>query len=189
MSLQESVHDPFYLSPAELEAGLPTVREAPRDVGVLELIVRRPAVEEREVVEEAELDLDHGLVGDNWHTRGRSGGRPANEKAQLTVTSSRATALVAGERERWPLAGDQLYVDFDLSAANVPPGTRLEIGSAVIEVTDDPHTGCKKYSARFGLDALIFANSVEGRSLNLRGINARIVQPGTVRVGDAVRKL
>jgi MOSC domain-containing protein YiiM len=189
MSLQEAAHESFYLSPAELEAGLPTVRDAPSDVGVLELIVRRPAVEEREVVSEAELDLEDGLVGDNWRARGRSGGRPANDKAQITVTSSRATALVARERERWPLAGDQLYVDFDLSAANLPPGTQLEIGSAVLEVTDDPHTGCKKYSARFGLDALLFANSDEGRSLNLRGINMRVVLPGTVRVGDTVRKL
>jgi MOSC domain-containing protein YiiM len=164
------------------------VRAAPQEEGTLELIVRRPEVEEREVVEEAQLDLDVGLVGDNWSTRGRSGGRPANTKAQLTIKSARAAALVAGDPERWPLAGDQLYVDFDLSGDNIPPGTRLEIGEAVIEVTDEPHTGCKKYSSRFGLDALMFVNSPDGRALNLRGINTRVVKPGTIRVGDAVRK-
>jgi len=187
MSLQETSE--LHLTPAELEAGLAAIREAPKDAGTIELIVRRPSVEEREVVEEAQLDLELGMVGDNWSTRGRSGGRPANTKAQVTVMNVRATALVARERERWPLAGDQLYVDFDISAANLPPGTRFAVGSAVLEVTDDPHTGCKKFSSRFGLDALIFVNSPEGRALNLRGINTRVVQAGAVRVGDAIRKL
>jgi MOSC domain-containing protein YiiM len=186
--MTEALTNPVHATPDELEAGLGELREAPREQGTLELIVRRPEVEEREVVEEAQLDLDLGLVGDNWSTRGRSGGRPANTKAQLTIKSARAAALVAGDRERWPLAGDQLYVDFDLSADNIPPGTRLEIGEAVIEVTDEPHTGCKKYSSRFGLDALMFVNSPDGRALNLRGINTRVVKAGTVRVGDFVRK-
>jgi MOSC domain-containing protein YiiM len=187
MSLQQPVE--HHATPAELEAGLETVRGAPRDEGVLELIVRRPAVEEREVVEEAELDVELGLVGDCWHSRGRSGGRPANTNAQVTVKNARAASLVAGERDRWRLAGDQLYVDYDIGGENLPPGSRLAIGSAVLEVTDEPHTGCKKYSARFGLDALMFVNSPEGRALNLRGINTRVVRPGTIRVGDAVRKL
>ena len=189
MSVRDGVASEHHLSPAELEAGLDHLRAAPRDVGVVELIVRRPAVEAREVVETAELDVEDGLVGDSWRTRGRSGGRPANTKAQVTVMNVRSTALVAGDRERWPLAGDQLYVDFDLSGEHVPPGTRLAVGSAVIEVTDDPHAGCKKFSSRFGLDALVFVNSQEGRALNLRGINTRVVQAGTVRVGDAIRRL
>jgi MOSC domain-containing protein YiiM len=178
-----------YATPAELEAGLDDLRAAPKGEGVVELIVRRPTVDEREAVDEAELDLEEGLVGDSWRARGRSGGRPANEKAQITVMNVRSTALVAGERERWPLAGDQLYVDFDLSGEHIPPGTRLAVGTAVIEVTDDPHTGCKKFSARFGLEALMFVNSPEGRALNLRGINTRVVEPGTVRVGDVIRRL
>jgi MOSC domain-containing protein YiiM len=177
-----------YATPADLEAGLEHLRATPRDEGVVELIVRRPAEGEREVVEEAELDLAEGLVGDSWQARGRSGGRPSNTNAQVTVMNARATALVAGDRERWPLAGDQLYVDFDLSGDHIPPGTRLELGSAVLEVTADPHTGCKKFNERFGLEALKFVNSPEGRELNLRGINTRVVQPGTVRVGDAMRK-
>lgn len=178
-----------YASPAELEAGLDHLRAAPRGEGVVELVVRRPAEGEREVVEVAELDLEDGLVGDSWRSRGRSGGRPSNANAQITVMNARATALVAGDRERWPLAGDQLYVDFDLSGEHLPAGTRLELGSAVIEVTADPHTGCKKFSSRFGLEALMFVNSPDGRALNLRGINTRVVQPGIVRVGDAIRKL
>ena len=178
-----------YATPGELEAGLDAIRAAPRDLGALELIVRRPAVGEREVVEEAQLDVERGLVGDNWSSRGRSGGRPASTDAQVTVMSSRAVALAARERDRWPLAGDQLYVDLDLSAENVPPETRLQVGAVVIEVTGEPHTGCKKFSARFGLETLVFFNSPEGRALNLRGINTRVVEGGVVRTGDTVRRL
>jgi hypothetical protein len=189
-SLQQSVAHPEHLTPEELEAGLPLILAAPKDDGVLDLIVRRPAVEEREVVEEALIDLDEGLVGDNWKARGRAKGRrPPNPKAQITLTGSRMTALIARTPDRWPLAGDQLYVDLDLSSGNLPPGTRLRIGSAVIEVTDEPHTGCEKYRARFGMDALAFASTPQGRALNLRGINARVVEAGTVRRGDSVRKL
>jgi len=172
-------------STVETGAALDHVRAAPRDEGVLELVVRRPAVDEREVLEEAELDLDRGLVGDSWSARGT---RP-NPNAQVTVMSARAVALVAGDQERWALAGDQLYVDLDLSGDNLPPGTRLAIGSAVIEVSDLPHLGCGKFAERYGEDARELVNSQEGVALNLRGINARVVQAGTVHRGDAVRKL
>jgi hypothetical protein len=172
------------------QAGLDEIRSSPSAEGTIELIVRRPGVEEREPVEEADLSVDAGLVGDNWLERGTRKGRdPANPLAQLTLINSRLADLVAGERERWALAGDQLYVDFDLSADNLPPWTRLAVGSAVIEVTDEPHTGCAKFSARFGSDALRFVNSAEGRKLHLRGINARVVEAGTVRRADAIRKL
>ena len=103
--------------------------------------------------------------------------------------NARAAAAIAGERERWPLAGDQLYVDLDLSLANLPPGSRVQIGSAVIEFSEAPHTGCAKFSARFGVDALRFVNSPTGRELRLRGANCRVVVAGTVRPGDAIRKL
>jgi hypothetical protein len=168
----------------ELTAGLERVRDAPAEAGRLELIVGRPAVDERLVLASAELDVDRGLVADRWSR----GSRP-NPKSQLTVMNVRATELVAGDRSRWPLAGDQLYVDFDLSGDNIPPGTRLAIGSAVIEVSDQPHLGCEKFSARFGPIAREFANSAQGTALNFRGINTRVVQSGTVRVGDSVRKL
>jgi hypothetical protein len=174
-----------------LEAGLPQVREAPRDQGVVRLIVRRPAVDAREVLEEGELSLEDGLVGDTWRRRGssRSADGRAHPDMQLNVMNARAAALVAQHDDRWALAGDQLFVDLDLSGDNLPPGTRLAIGSAIIEVTDQPHTGCGKFVARFGLDAMKLVNSPVGRALNLRGICARVVQPGTIRVGDAVRKV
>jgi hypothetical protein len=177
--------------PADLEQGLPKIHRSPKEVGRLELIARRPTIEERELLAEAELDPIEGLVGDCWRVRGSSSSEDgsAHPDRQLTLMNSRAAALVAGDdRERWAIAGDQLYVDYDLSVDNLPPGTRLEVGSAVIEVTDQPHRGCGKFARRFGVDALKFVNSSAGRELNLRGINTRIVSGGTVRVGDEIRK-
>jgi MOSC domain-containing protein YiiM len=174
-----------------LEESLDHIREAPADGGSVELIARRPAEDEREVLTEARLDLHDGLVGDTWRARGSSrtpDGGP-NPESQLTLMNARAAAAIAGERERWALAGDQFFVDLDLSLANLPPGSRVQIGSAVIEFSEAPHTGCAKFSARFGNDALRFVNSPTGRELRLRGANCRVVVPGTVRPGDAIRKL
>ena len=176
---------------SELEAALPSLRAAPAERGVLEMIVRRPAVNARESLDEAMLDPQEGLSGDTWSRR-RSSRTPdgsAHPGMQLTLMNTRVIELIAGSREHWPLAGDQLYVDIDLSAANLPPGARLTIGDAVIEVSAEPHTGCNKFVARFGLDAMKFVNSRVGRELNLRGINAFVVSPGLVRRGDLVRKL
>jgi len=155
------------------------------------MIVRRPGTDEREVVERAELDLAEGLVGDNWKLRGSRHTRDGspNADAQITIMNARAIELVAQDERRWALAGDQLYIDLDLSDDNLPPGTRLTIGTAVIEVSAVPHTGCKKFSARFGMDAMKFVNSSEGKRLHLRGINARVVQAGAVHVGDVVKKV
>ena len=173
-----------------LEAGLDAVRAAPADTGRVELIVRRPEVEARELVEEATLGPGEGLVGDNWHVKPSLKTGAPNPEAELTVMNARVTALVAGDdRERWALAGDQLYVDLDLSYRNLPPGTRLQVGEAVIEVTEEPHRGCGKFSSRFGVEALKFVNSAVGRELNMRGINTRIVTGGVVRTGDEVKKL
>lgn len=183
-----SVH---HLSMTDLEAGLEEIRLAPPDNGRVELIVRRPAVEERQVLLEGELDTTVGLVGDCWQTRGSSStpDGSAHPDAQITVMNARVTALVARTEDRWPLCGDQLYVDLDVSEANLPPGTRLAVGTAVIEITAKPHTGCGKFVKRFGIDAQKFVNSPAGRELNLRGRNAKVIQGGVVRQGDSVQKL
>jgi MOSC domain-containing protein YiiM len=180
-----------HLTTAALEEGIDQVRGAPSDQGRLELIVRRPEVEAREVLAEATLDEVEGLVGDTWRQResGRNPGGVLPLDEQITIMNARAAALVAGHPDRWPLAGDQLYVDFDISEGNLPIGSRVALGSAVIEISFKPHTGCKKFSARFGADALRFVNSPVGRELRLRGANAWVVVPGTVRVGDVVSKL
>ena len=175
----------------ELEAGLEMIRQSPKDGGVLELIVRRPQSGEREILEAGELDREAGLVGDNWGTRGssRTADGTSHPDMQLNIMNSRVIALVAREKARWHLAGDQLFIDMDLSAENLPPGTRLTLGSAVIEVTDQPHTGCKKFAARFGPDPLRFISAPANKLLNLRGINAKVVRSGVIRVGDVAKKL
>jgi len=158
---------------------------------VLELIVRRPKVGEREVLSEATLNAAEGLVGDSWLLRGSSrtpnGG--ANPEMQLNIMSARTIALIAGDKSRWPLAGDQLFIDLDLSEDNLPAGTKLAINAAVIEITRVPHLGCAKFSKRYGPDATTFVNSSLGKQLHLRGLNARIVTPGTIRTGDTVTKI
>jgi MOSC domain-containing protein YiiM len=180
-----------HLTIEELEVGLAHIREAPKQQGTLEYIVRRPRSEEREVLPEAELDLAEGLVGDNWKARGSKSmaDGSANPEMQINIMNARAIALVAHTKERWQLAGDQLFIDMDISLANMPPGTRLEIGSALLEVTALPHNGCHKFAARFGAAATKFVNSVTGKSLHLRGINAKVVKAGQIRVGALVRKL
>lgn len=179
-----------HVTMAELEAGLENIRQSPTDAGVLELIVRRPQIEAREVLEVGELDLVEGLVGDNWKTRGSSQtvDRTAHPDMQLNIMNARVIALLEKTKERWALAGDQLYMDLDLSTENVPPGTQLSLGEAMIEVTDQPHTGCKKFAARFGLDALKFISSPVGKQLQLRGINAKVIRSGAIRIGDTVKK-
>lgn len=179
-----------HITAEELEAGLADVRAAPPDDGVLRLIVRRPGVDRREVLDEAQLDLDVGLVGDSWidrASRATLDGSPARY-AQVTVMNARYASLIAGPTAGWAEAGDQLYVDLDLSLANLPPGSELAVGSAVLRISEEPHTGCAKFSARFGSAALRLANSKEGRALRLRGANAMVVVPGTLRTGDLVTK-
>ena len=180
-----------HLTIDQLEAGLDTIRQSPKDEGVLELIVRRPHVGEREVLEAGRLDPKDGLVGDSWKQRAsrRSADGLAHPDMQLNIINARAIGLIAQGKDRWPLAGDQLFVDLDLSAENLPPWTRLALGEAVIEVTDQPHTGCSKFMARFGAAAVTFVNSTVGRELRLRGVNARVVKAGAIRVGDRVRKI
>ena len=191
MFSQLMADETHYVALATLETGLPEIRRAPIDHGTLELIVRRPGEGRREVITEAQLDVADGLIGDAWKARGstRTADGSAHPGLQLTLMNSRVIRLLAADPERWTLAGDQLFVDLDLSVMNLPPGTRLAVGEALIEVSSIPHTGCKKFLARYGPDALKFVNSPLGRELNLRGINAKIVGSGGIRTGDAIRKV
>ncbi len=192
----------------QLELGLEQIRQSPADNGTVQLIVRRPREGKREVVAEGELDLEHGLVGDNWLERGSrmTEDGSAHLEMQLTIMNSRAIALIAGhsqlslfqeeegaafsaDQDRWALAGDQFFVDFDLSQNNLPAGTQLEIGSAIVEVTTLPHNGCKLFAGRYGTDAVKFVNSPIGKQLRLRGLNAKVIRPGKVRSGEAIRKV
>jgi hypothetical protein len=176
---------------AILEEGLEGVRRSPSGHGLIELIVRRPAIGERELLAEATFDETVGMIGDCWpwkpshHTKDRS----PHPDAQVTLMNARVASLVAGDPERRALACDQLYVDLDLSRRNLPPGTRLRAGAAVIQITSLPHRGCGKFRKRFGVEATKFINSPIGRELNLRGLNARVLEGGTVRVGDLIEKL
>jgi len=185
------INDIKQLTMTELEDGMEYIRQAPKNQGLLKMIVRRPTLDEREILEECELDLEQGLAGDSWKDRGSSHtpDGSANLNAQLTIMNARVISLLAQDASRWPLAGDQLYVDMDLGEDNIPPGTRLALGSAMIEVSAQPHTGCKKFSARFGVDAIKFVNSPEGKQLHLRGINTRVIRPGTIHVGDVLKKI
>lgn len=172
-----------HLTMAELEAGLDDIRQSPQTAGKLEGIVTRPATNERETLQTVELSQDGGVHGDRWAKTSKG------EDVQVTLMNSRAAQLIAQSPERWPLAGDQLYVDLDLSEDNLPPGTMIAVGPAVLEVSAKDHTGCTKFSSRFGSDALQFVNSREGARLNLRGINASVRVAGMVKVGDVVRRL
>jgi hypothetical protein len=180
-----------HLTREQLEAGLDHIRQSPGDEGLLQLIVRRPSVETREVLEEAELSVTDGLVGDSWNLRpsSRTADGSPHPDMQINIMNARAVALVAQEKERWQLAGDQLFLDMDLSKANLPAGSRIAIGTAILEVTAPPHTGCQKFVGRFGLDAMKFVNSEVGKELCLRGINAKVVQSGTIRVGQTAKRL
>ncbi|MBQ11232.1 MAG: MOSC domain-containing protein [Planctomyces sp.] len=180
-----------HLSAAELEAGLDEIRNSPKDESVLDLIVSRPEEDAREVMELADLNVEIGLVGDTWQDRPsiRSGDGKAHPDMQITLMNSRVANLVAQSKDLWPLAGDQLFADLDLSKANVPPGTRISVGEAILEVTNQPHTGCHKFAERFGVDALKLTSTPIGRELQLRGINLKVVQGGEIRPGDAVKKL
>ena len=174
-----------------MTAGLDQVRAAPGDGGTVELVVSRPRVDGRDVLEVGDLSVEHGLVGDTWADRGsrHTEDGSAEPGRQVTIMSARAAALIAGPVERWPLAGDQLFVDLDLSHDNLPAGTRLAVGEAVVEISVEPHNGCAKFASRYGQDAVRFVNSPDGKALRLRGLNARVVRSGAVRPGDVVAKV
>ncbi len=180
-----------HLSYAELEEQIDFIASSPKDKSPLDLIVRRPKENHREVLDTGILSTDDGLVGDMWKIRPSSltPDKSAHPDMQLNIMSSRVISLIARSDERWKLAGDQLFFDLDLSKENLPAGTQLKLGDAIIEVTSQPHTGCKKFVARFGLDAMKFVNSEIGKRYQMRGINAKVIQGGKISKGDIATKL
>jgi MOSC domain-containing protein YiiM len=180
-----------HLSLEELQDGLSGILESPKDRGILKAIVIRPETNARVALQQCALSAEGGVHGDNWAKgcwMSLPDGRP-HPDVQVTIMNARTIALVAQDEARWPLAGDNLFVDLDLSGENLPPGTRLSVGSALLEITAVAHKGCNKFAERFGVDATRFVNSREGLRLHLRGIYARIVEQGVVSVGDTVEKL
>jgi hypothetical protein len=183
---------PALATTADLEAALDHLRAAPAAAGTLEMVVRRPSHGVRELLDEGVLDEDDGLLGDNWLSRAtsRAIAEGRHLDAMITVMSARMVALLGDTDDVRALAGDQLYVDLDISHANLPAGSRIAIGDdAVLEVSAKPHAGCKKFLARFGEEAIAFVNSEVGSGLRLRGLNARVVRGGVVRPGDVVRRI
>lgn len=179
-----------YVSVVDLEASLENISQSPNRQGSVELIVCRPQVNARKELEVCELTIQEGLVGDIWKKMlDKGSNKYVNPDTQLALINSRVIKAITHDQSKWQLAGDQFYVDFDLSKNNVPTGTQLKIGTAIIEVTKEPHTGCNKFSKRFGKDAVKFVNSSIGQSLNLRGVYAKVIAPGQVEIGSGISKL
>lgn len=181
----------MHRSAQELEQGIEHILASPKDAGELQLIVARPKTDMRKVLRRANLNVEIGLEGDNWKAKGfrHTPDGSAHPDMQLNIMNSRAIDLIADTQDDWPLAGDQLYVDMDLSKDNLPAGTRLGLGDAEIEVTAEPHLGCKKFSDRFGRAATLFVNSDIGKANCFRGINAKVIKNGAIRIGDKLIKI
>ena len=182
---------PHHLAHARLEAGLPHILGAPKDQGLLRGIVVRPAKGERREPETCLLSLAGGAEGDHWAKgcwKTTPEGKP-DPDVQICIMPARAIELIAGERANWAPAGDNLFIDMDLTPDNLPPGSRIGLGAAELEITAVPHNGCDSFIARYGRDACVFVNTGEGKRNRLRGIYARVVRDGVVSAGDSVRKL
>ena len=179
------------LSFDELMGAWAELEPSPVDTGSVDMIVRRPAVDSREHLQEGELSTEDGLVGDNWLSRGSSStpDGSAHPEAQITLMNSRIVDIIAQERDKWDLAGDQFFVDFDLSMDNLPAGTQIQLGSAILEISEKPHTGCAKFAKRYGAPARKFVMTEDGKKARLRGVNARVIQAGVVKVNDTIKKL
>ena len=191
MTMDTITHEIRHLTRTELDEGLAEIRRSPKDNGRLAGIVIRPAVDERRSLASVEISAEGGVHGDRWARecwKTLPDGRP-HPDVQVCIMNARAIALVAQHEDRWPLAGDNLFLDLELSDENLPPGQRLALGSAVLEITAEAHNACGKFAERYGRDAAKFVNSPEGKRIRLRGIYAKVVQSGTIRVGDAATKL
>lgn len=181
----------YHRSREELDQGLDEIAETPRDRGRLEAIVLRPAKNERKPVNSVELSPEEGVKGDHWAKgcwKSLSDGSP-HPDVQICMMNARVIRLLAGDKANWPPAGDQLFVDLDLSRSNLAAGQRLSLGGTILEITDVPHNGCSKFIERYGRDATQFVNSKIGKENRFRGIYAKVIEAGTISVGDVIRKI
>jgi MOSC domain-containing protein YiiM len=174
-----------HLTPEQLELGLPGVLSSPQDDGVIEMLIVRPNEDERLTPDKVEVSALLGVHGDHW-SKGKYSEMP---DIQIAIINARLLDLVSGGRDRWPLAGDNIVADLDLSQTSLVPGQKLRAGTAVLEITDTPHEGCKKFASRFGPAALRFVNVGPAKDLRLRGVYARVLQDGLISVGDRIQKL
>ena len=188
-----------FLNMEELEAGIKFILESPKDNGKLELIVIRPDVEQRKILSTGELSTVEGLVGDSWIKRpdSKTPDKKPRLGTQITIMNSRVTSLITKKLyksekekfEKWSLAGDQFFVDMDLSYDNLPPGTKLSLGNAEIEISSDPHNGCEKFKNWYGKDARDFVNSEMGKKHNFRGIQGKVIKNGSVGINEIFKKI
>jgi MOSC domain-containing protein YiiM len=178
------------LSKDRLEQKFLSLSHSPKDFGTIELIVSRPSIGERQILKTAQITKEEGLIGDNWKERNYKGG--PNLQMQITLMNSKVIEAIAGDSANWPPAGDQLFVDLDLSVDNLPVGQNLSIGSesnVILEISKIPHTGCSKFSSRYGRDAALFINASERKYLRLRGLNAKVIKSGIISVNDIIKKI
>lgn len=168
---------------AELESGLQALPPAPRDLGRVTAIIRRPEPQQRESLESVDLSVEAGIPGDAWNRAPTK-----SPEGQLAVMNTAIARLIANGQDL-VVFGDNLFVDLDLSAASLPSGSRLSVGNAIVEVTPLPHNGCKKFHARFGPDALRLVQAPGTRAQNYRGIYWKVVTSGQVQVGAPVHVL
>lgn len=191
MPRKQSAVNPQHVTAEQLAAGIAELCDSPREQGRVDLVVVRPMQGKRQCLERVLISLEAGVVGDRWLTTSwkKLANGSAHPAVQVTLMNARCIRLIAGEPTNWAIAGDNLFVDLDLSRENLPTGARLKIGECILQITSVAHNGCWKFKDRFGEAAVKFVNSPEGKKLRLRGVHARVVQGGEVAVGDCIERL
>lgn len=180
-----------FVTQPEIDQRLSSVLDSPKDQGTVEMIVVRPFKNQRKTLIHVLFSPEAGVTGDNWKTQcwKKLNDGQSDPDVQVAIMNARMIDMLTDDKAHWPLAGDQLFVDFDLSVTNLSPGDQLQIGDAVLQITAEPHRGCSKFKQRFGELAMHCVNSAQGDAHRLRGIYAKIISAGNVSVGDVIHKI